>query len=73
MRPAQVLALKGFASTSKDRWVVVAPRFSPPAPGSAVGVVRIVLWVFRDAAGAEPRTKVGGLEGGGRAGRAPRS
>ena len=57
--PRQVLALRGFASTSKDRWAIVMPRFSPPAAGSTVGTVRMVLWVFRDAAGVEPRTKVG--------------
>jgi hypothetical protein len=36
------------------------PRFLPPKPGQAAGVVRMVLWVYRDAYGTEPRTKVRG-------------
>lgn len=43
----QMLALRGFASANKDRWAVVMPRFLPPKPGQAVGVVRMVLWVYR--------------------------
>jgi len=39
--------------------VVVAPRFTPPAVrSSAVGVVRMMMLIFRNAAEAEPRTKV---------------
>lgn len=35
----------------QDRWVVVMPRFLPPSPGQGVGVVRVVLWVYRCGAG----------------------
>ncbi|GBF96028.1 hypothetical protein Rsub_08843 [Raphidocelis subcapitata] len=55
---SKVLQLKGFASTNKDRWVVVMPRFLPPRAGQAVGTVRMMLWVYRDASATEPRTKV---------------
>eukprot|EP00775_Hariotina_reticulata_P012085 gene12085-12225_t len=55
----KVLQLKGFSHAAKDRWVVVAPRFTPPAVrSSAVGVVRMMMLIFRNAAEAEPRTKV---------------
>jgi hypothetical protein len=54
----QVGQLKGFAYTSKDRWVVIAPRFTPPPPGGAVGEVRVMLLLFRNAAEGEPRTKL---------------
>lgn len=54
----KVLQLKGFSHAAKDRWVVVAPRFSPPSEGSGgVGIVRIMMLVYRNAAEAEPRTK----------------
>jgi hypothetical protein len=44
----QVLQLKGFSHAAKDRWVVVAPRFSPPSEGSGgVGIVRIMMLVYR--------------------------
>lgn len=50
--------LKGFAYTSKDRWVVITPRFTPPLPGGSVGEVRVMMLLFRNAAEGEPRTKV---------------
>ncbi|KAF6264413.1 hypothetical protein COO60DRAFT_1624220 [Scenedesmus sp. NREL 46B-D3] len=54
----KVLQLKGFSHAAKDRWVVVAPRFSPPSEGSGgVGIVRIMMLVYRNAAEADPRTK----------------
>lgn len=53
----QVGQLKGFSYTSKDRWVVIAPRFTPPPPGGSVGEVRVMMLLFRHAAEAEPRTK----------------
>jgi hypothetical protein len=44
----QVLQLKGFSHAAKDRWVVVAPRFSPPSEGSGgVGIVRIMMLAYR--------------------------
>lgn len=49
--------LKGFSYTSKDRWVVIAPRFTPPPPGGSVGEVRVMMLLFRNAAEADPRTK----------------
>jgi hypothetical protein len=54
----QVGQLKGFSYTSKDRWVVIAPRFTPPPPGGSVGEVRVMMLLFRNAAEADPRTKV---------------
>jgi hypothetical protein len=53
----QVGQLKGFSYTSKDRWVVIAPRFTPPPPGGSVGEVRVMMLLFRNAAEADPRTK----------------
>lgn len=53
----KVLQLRGFATANKDRWAVVMPRFLPPKSGQAVGVVRMMLWVYRDACGIEPRIK----------------
>lgn len=44
----QVLQLKGFSHAAKDRWVVIAPRFTPPTQGSGgVGLVRIMMLVYR--------------------------
>jgi hypothetical protein len=44
----QVLQLKGFSHAAKDRWVVVAPRYSPPSETSGgVGIVRIMMLVYR--------------------------
>lgn len=54
----QVAQLKGFAYTSKDRWVVITPRFTPPQPGGSVGEVRVMMLLFRNAAEGDPRTKV---------------
>lgn len=55
----QVLQMKGFSHSAKDRWVVIAPRFTPPSQrGAAVGVVRVMMLVYRNAAEAEPRTKL---------------
>jgi len=56
--PTQVGQLKGFSYTNKDRWVVIAPRFTPPPPGGSVGEVRVMMLLFRNAAEADPRTKV---------------
>lgn len=58
LSPLQVGQLKGFSYTSKDRWVVIAPRFTPPPPGGSVGEVRVMMLLFRNAGEAEPRTKV---------------
>lgn len=54
----QVGQLKGFSYTSKDRWVVIAPRFTPPPPGGSVGEVRVMMLLFRNVGEADPRTKV---------------
>lgn len=54
----KVLQLKGFASTTKDRYVVVAPRFTPPADRAGVGVVRVMMLIYRNASEAEPRTRL---------------
>lgn len=54
----QVGQLKGFSYTLKDRWVVISPRFTPPPPGGSVGEVRVMMMLFRNAAEADPRTKV---------------
>lgn len=38
---------------------MVAPRFTPPGRGSGgVGLVRVVLLAYRNAAEAEPRTRI---------------
>lgn len=51
--------MKGFSHAAKDRWVVIAPRFTPPSHrNGAVGVVRVMMLVFRSAAETEPRTKL---------------
>jgi hypothetical protein len=52
------MQLRGLATAAKDRWAVVAPRFTPPPPGSSVGEVRVMLLLYRNAGEAEPRTKV---------------
>eukprot|EP00878_Enallax_costatus_P001629 GHUV01001781.1.p1 GENE.GHUV01001781.1~~GHUV01001781.1.p1 ORF type:complete len:629 (+),score=241.08 GHUV01001781.1:810-2696(+) len=55
----KVLQMKGFSHAAKDRWVVISPRFTPPSQrGGAVGVVRVMMLVYRNAAEAEPRTKL---------------
>lgn len=33
----RVMQLKGLSTVPKDRWVVIAPRFTPPPPGSSIG------------------------------------
>ena len=39
---------------AQDRWAAIMPRFLPPKPGSAVGVVRVVLFVYRCGARLPP-------------------
>lgn len=71
----QVPQMGGLTYAAKDRWCVIMPRYTLPKPGHNVSTVRVMLWVYKDATSAEPRTKVwldgaaafrigeGGLEG----------
>jgi hypothetical protein len=50
--------MKGLATACKDRWCVILPRYLPPRDGEVSGTVRVMLWMYRDAASVEPRTRV---------------
>ena len=50
--------MKGLATACKDRWCVILPRYLPPRDGEPSGTVRVMLWMYRDAASVEPRTRV---------------